>query len=321
MRKLKIDLTELAMAFEDDSPEVSYYLDPATGRIICIDEQMLSEPEEAEDIEAGLNTDLISVPHDDVSEGYRDMESFIATVEDKRLQNHLWEAIEGRGAFRRFKDVLAQHFHERERWFTFRDTKVEERLRAWLEIEEIELIEDPEEKTKKEQRKADELADIRLKLIAEVLAFVRAARKLPGVTRIALIGSLTTDRADPKDADLLLTVTDDADLTLLARCARRLQGRAQGFNRGGDVFLMNAQGTYLGRTCPWKECAPGIRQSCNALHCGLRHYLHDDLQTLTLPQAVISEPALELWPQMTARAPVPEDVKAGLISELQVDNP
>ena len=84
---------------------------------------------------------------------------------------------------------------------------------------------------------------------------------------------------------------------------------------------MNAQGNYLGRTCPWKECAPGIRQSCTALHCGQRHSLHDDLQTLTLPQAVISQPALELWPQMMARVPVPEDVKAGLINELQSDSP
>jgi hypothetical protein len=32
----------------------------------------------------------------------------------------------------------------------------------------------------------------RARLIAEVLAFVRAAHRLPGITRIALIGSLTT---------------------------------------------------------------------------------------------------------------------------------
>ena len=57
----------------------------------------------------------------------------------------------------------------------------------------------------------------RARLIAEVLAFVRAAQQLPGVSRIALIGSLTTNKADPKDADLLVTVTDDTDLEPLAR--------------------------------------------------------------------------------------------------------
>ena len=35
----------------------------------------------------------------------------------------------------------------------------------------------------------------RARLIAEVLAFVQAAQRLPGVSRIALIGSLTTNKA------------------------------------------------------------------------------------------------------------------------------
>ena len=74
----------------------------------------------------------------------------------------------------------------------------------------------------------------RVCLIAEVLAFVRAAQRLPGITRIALIGSLTTNKADPKDADLLVSVTD---LTSLARLTRKLQGHAQNSNRGGEAFL------------------------------------------------------------------------------------
>jgi predicted nucleotidyltransferase len=68
-------------------------------------------------------------------------------------------------------------------------------------------------------------------LIAEVLDFVRAARHVSGITRIALIGSLTTNQPNPKDADLLVSVTQDADLAPLARLRRRLQGRAQSFNR------------------------------------------------------------------------------------------
>ena len=92
---------------------------------------------------------------------------------------------------------------------------------------------------------------IRERLIVEVLAFVRAARRLPGVTRIALIGSLATNKPDPKDADLLVTVADDMDLAPLAALGRRLQGRAQGLNRGGEVFLADPRGAYLGRTCSW----------------------------------------------------------------------
>ncbi len=68
----------------------------------------------------------------------------------------------------------------------------------------------------------------RERLIAEVLAFVRTALRLAGIKRLALIGSLATatEKADPKDADLLVTVTDDADLAPLAALSRKLQGHA-----------------------------------------------------------------------------------------------
>jgi hypothetical protein len=65
---------------------------------------------------------------------------------------------------------------------------------------------------------------IRDYLLAEVRLFVEYARVCPGVRRIALIGSLTTEKSDPKDADLLVTVDDDADLTPLATAGRKLKG-------------------------------------------------------------------------------------------------
>ena len=160
---------------------------------------------------------------------------------------------------------------------------------------------------------------VRAFLIAEVLAFVRAARQLSGVTRIALIGSLTTEKPEPKDADLLVTITDDADLEPLARLGRRLQGRAQSINRGGDIFLANPKGKYLGRTCHWKECRPGIRMSCDALHCGWRHYLHDDLRSVKLSKELIAAPPLELWPRQVVRITLPQDLERELLAFLQLE--
>jgi hypothetical protein len=161
------------------------------------------------------------------------------------------------------------------------------------------------------------VGSIRSCLIAEVLSFARAVRELPGVLRIALIGSLTADELDPKDADLLVTVTDDADLEALATLGRKLAGHAQSFNRGADVFLAGPQGNYLGRTCPWRECGPGIRSSCDALHCGRRPYLHDDLNTIKLARNLIDEPPIELWPKVAARVPLPQDVELALIVPLK----
>ena len=62
-------------------------------------------------------------------------------------------------------------------------------------------------------------------LLAAALPFVREAARLPGVTRIALIGSLTTDKPDPKDIDLLVTISEDTDASKLDRLARQFQGR------------------------------------------------------------------------------------------------
>ena len=154
------------------------------------------------------------------------------------------------------------------------------------------------------------LASVRTKLLREAATFVEAAAALPGVVRIALIGSVITDRPDPKDIDFLVGITDDEDLVPLAAAARRLQGRAQSFGAGADVFLADPDGRYLGRTCPWRECWPGRRASCDARHCGRRPHLHDDLDTVTLQAALVAEPPLELHPVVRRRVLLPADVEA-----------
>jgi hypothetical protein len=145
-------------------------------------------------------------------------------------------------------------------------------------------------------------------LISEVQRFVERARTIRGVRRIALIGSLTTAKANPKDADLLVSIADDADLKSLATAGRQLKGRAQSRNAGADIFLVSESGRYLGRTCRWRDCRPGIRMACRALHCGRRQYLYDDLDDLRLSTTVTDAPPLELWPVVVCRRPLPADV-------------
>ncbi len=158
--------------------------------------------------------------------------------------------------------------------------------------------------------------DIRSQLLAEVVQFVDAAALIRGVQRIALLGSLVTETAAPKDVDLLVTVADDADLAPLAACARRLQGHTQSQRSGADVFLADRTGRYIGRTCPWRECGPGIRASCDAEHCGRRPYLHDDFGTITLPVSIVSDPPVDLWPSVVRRCELPEDVER-MVAELE----
>ncbi len=159
------------------------------------------------------------------------------------------------------------------------------------------------------------VAEPRPVLLAAVRRFVREAAGCAGVLRVALIGSLITDKAVPKDADVLVTIDGGTDLTELARASRRLKGQAQNINLGGDIFLANAAGCYLGRICGYRECHP--RALCRARHCGLRDHLNDDLDVVTLSGELIAAPPVELWPQVIRRAPVPPDVETILLAELE----
>ncbi|HID50425.1 MAG TPA: hypothetical protein EYP41_00095 [Anaerolineae bacterium] len=351
MKKVTIDWGEIELAFDNSSWEMDYYLDTETGQTLMVMaesrrylEEIYEEyfapdapddfnldaalaqvdlPDwqkeavrEADLVERYYGSRIVGIPRVESWEAYDEMQDFIATIPNDRLYNKLVNATQGRGAFGRFRDILARHPAEEQRWYDFQQNRLRQRILEWLEMEEIEPINAPPAAASTAERQ-EELLSLRHKLLDETLIFTQAASRIPGVTRIALIGSLTTDKIDPKDADLLVTVTDDMDLTDLATAARKLQGHCQSFNRGGEVFLADEQHHYLGRACPWKLCGPGIRASCDALHCGKRPYLHDDLQAVKLSKALIAEPPLELWPQVTARVPVPDDVAERVLRPLR----
>jgi hypothetical protein len=159
------------------------------------------------------------------------------------------------------------------------------------------------------------VAEPRRELLLAVLSFVRTARTCPGVLRIALIGSLATSKAIPKDADLLITIDGTMELAELARTGRRLKGSAQTINLGADIFLADVTGRYLGRICHYRECHP--RVACLAQHCGRREHLNDDLHVVTLSKELIAAPPVDLWPNVIRRLSLPADVEALLLSELE----
>ena len=140
------------------------------------------------------------------------------------------------------------------------------------------------------------VAEPRRPLLLAVQSFVETARNCPGVLRIALVGSLTTAKAMPKDADVLVTIDGAMDLANLARAGRRLKGNAQTINLGADIFLVDDSGRYLGRICHYRERRP--RRACLAEHCARREHLNDDLHVVTLSNDLLAAPPIELWPNI-----------------------
>ena len=131
-KRLPIDLGELCEALDSAGPELVWYLDLETGDLLFVSsfgddpgklaERIESEPERYE-----------GVPALESHEAYQDMEDFIQTVKDRYLVGLLEVAIDGKGAFRRFKNVLARFPDEQERWFRFKDARLRSRALQWLE--------------------------------------------------------------------------------------------------------------------------------------------------------------------------------------------
>lgn len=143
--RIPIDLSSLHIAFDDATFNFEYYVDLKTGEVLMIPNEFIDGEEEEtneinERIEEGFGTRYISIPNISSEEGYKDMEDFIERIEDEDLQEKLYIAIDGQGAFRRFKDVLLDYPDERERWFEFKEDKVAKRINEWLIEEGIEPI-------------------------------------------------------------------------------------------------------------------------------------------------------------------------------------
>ena len=142
-KTLKINLDELCEAMENSSYENEYYLDLKTGEILFLSEYMGDE--ETEKLRERLDDDpdrYEPIPKAESHVGYEDMRDFIATVENEHLAELLEVAINGKGAFRRFKDVLLSYPEEREQWFQFKDDRIQQRALEWLDYNDVTLLEE-----------------------------------------------------------------------------------------------------------------------------------------------------------------------------------
>jgi hypothetical protein len=129
VREVPVDWEALEDAFENNAPEVHSYLHLTTGEVLRVVDGV-ADPQ----MHVRIASDANYLRIDPVSsrEQYRWMERFIPLAEDNDLREKLTQAIDGKGAFRRFKDVLMSFGDEREKWFTFRSERLRTFMEAWL---------------------------------------------------------------------------------------------------------------------------------------------------------------------------------------------
>ncbi len=140
--RIDLDFDALEVAVERNSPDTDSYLDLTTGRVLTITsgdpEAAINRQSVSENIRNFLRIEPASS-----REQYRWMERFVGSVTDEPLRERLIISIDGKGAFRRFKDVLLAYPAERERWFSYRAELLHWHIHNWLEEHEIVATNEP----------------------------------------------------------------------------------------------------------------------------------------------------------------------------------
>jgi hypothetical protein len=90
------------------------------------DDPLDLDDEELDDLERWLRVEASS------HHGWRDLAEFAAAVPDRALAQRLERAVQGGGAFRRFRAVLDEHPDELTRFHRFADERQRGRARRWL---------------------------------------------------------------------------------------------------------------------------------------------------------------------------------------------
>jgi len=142
MTSIPIDWDALETAVERNSPDTESFLDLVSGQVVTIvaggPEAPVLRKQVADNIGSYLRVEPASS-----REQYRWMERFVQSVSDAALRERLIISIDGKGAFRRFKDVLLAYPAERERWFSYRADLLHWHIHNWLADNEVQAAEPP----------------------------------------------------------------------------------------------------------------------------------------------------------------------------------
>ena len=126
-----IDLEEIANALADQTDyEHRWLLDPRTGQVVFWTSDTGIDGQKPVDID-----ELDLVPIDPIPSyvWYQDMADFADGLSDGAAGRRLAGAIQGRGAFRRFKNELYEHLPELiSAWHALRDARAQRRAVDWL---------------------------------------------------------------------------------------------------------------------------------------------------------------------------------------------
>lgn len=166
----EVDFGKLQTSFEHDTGDFLYFLDLKENEVIMLCEYDTFPEEEQIRLKIMNDTEgrFVSLPGSDTHEDWQDMEDFAFAVDDENKRERLLNAIQGRGAFRYFKDLLFE-MGIRDDWFEFKNNRRQARVFDWLLSEELITEEEAEqykqqleeEKKRRQQRHRQHQQDMK----------------------------------------------------------------------------------------------------------------------------------------------------------------
>lgn len=153
MKKIKI--SEIIDGIESQTDELNSYFNTSTGEIVNITFEDFYAAESQIDIttfpkwqqdsvnlakEIIFSDDYIGFPTPYEINEYKIMKTFSFNISDEILSEIFLKALKGKGAFKRFKNLLIQ-YNLREQWFTYRTNHLTTIAKDWCDRNKIEYIE------------------------------------------------------------------------------------------------------------------------------------------------------------------------------------
>jgi hypothetical protein len=128
-----IDLGEIAYALSSRTDyEHCWLINSQTGEIVFWSADTGIDGQTPVDLD-DLDPDLVSIHPLPSYVWYEDMADFAEAVTDEQAGRRLARAIQGKGAFRRFRDELEEEYPDLlPVWYAFRDARADRRAVRWL---------------------------------------------------------------------------------------------------------------------------------------------------------------------------------------------
>lgn len=148
---LPVKVQDVVSALEEAAEFTLHFLDKRTGEIVMLtdeeweaaetDELISTYPEWQREVilkarEIQKSDHFVELPGRSEIDEYKMMERFASQYEDQRTSAELLRSIEGKGAFRRFKNTIDDLGVQNE-WYKFRAKEFEAFAAEWLDSEEI----------------------------------------------------------------------------------------------------------------------------------------------------------------------------------------